>query len=76
MFLNSRDDFKKYLENKKKPLMATYYKMSRIKFDLLVKDEKPVGGIWSFDKDNRKKLPQTVKSVSYTHLTLPTICSV
>ena len=61
MFLNSRDDFKKYLENKKKPLMANYYKMSRIKFDLLVKDEKPVGGKWSFDKDNRKKLPQTVK---------------
>ena len=61
MFLNSRDDFKKYLENKKKPLMANYYKMSRIKFDLLVKDEKPVGGKWSFDKDNRKKLPQTIK---------------
>jgi len=61
MFLNARDDFKKYLENKKKPLMANYYKMSRIKFDLLVKDEKPVGGKWSFDKDNRKKLPQTVK---------------
>ncbi len=61
MFLNSRDDFKKYLENKKKPLMANYYKISRIKFDLLVKDEKPVGGKWSFDKDNRKKLPQTVK---------------
>ena len=61
MFLNSRDDFKKYLENKKKPLMANYYRMSRIKFDLLVKDEKPVGGKWSFDKDNRKKLPQTVK---------------
>ena len=61
MFLNSRDDFKKYLKNKKKPLMANYYKMSRIKFDLLVKDEKPVGGKWSFDEDNRKKLPQTVK---------------
>ena len=61
MFLNTKDDFKKYLDNKKKPLMANYYKMSRIKFDLLVKDEKPVGGKWSFDKDNRKKLPQTVK---------------
>ena len=61
MFLNTKDEFKKYLDNKKKPLMANYYKMSRIKFDLLVKDEKPVGGKWSFDKDNRKKLPQTVK---------------
>ena len=61
MFLNTKDEFKKYLDNKKKPLMANYYKMSRIKFNLLVKDEKPVGGKWSFDKDNRKKLPQTVK---------------
>ncbi len=61
MFLNTRDEFKKYLDNNKKPLMASYYKMSRIKFDLLIKDEKPVGGKWSFDKDNRKKLPQNVK---------------
>mgnify|MGYP006236877315 FL=1 len=51
MFLNTKDEFEKYLDNKKKPLMANYYKMSRIKFDLLVKDEKPVGGKWSFDKD-------------------------
>ena len=61
MFLNSRDDFKKYLSKQKKPFMATYYKESRLKFDLLIKNGKPVGGKWSFDKDNRKKLPQDLK---------------
>ena len=61
MFLNSRDDFKEYLKDKKKPLMANYYKQSRVKFDLLVDNGKPIGGKWSFDKDNRKKLPQGIK---------------
>ena len=60
MFLNSRNDFKSYLQSVKKPLMASYYKQNRIKFNLLVKNEKPIGDKWSFDKDNRKKLPPSV----------------
>ena len=60
MFLNSRNDFKLYLQSVKKPLMASYYKQNRIKFNLLVKNEKPIGDKWSFDKDNRKKLPPSV----------------
>ena len=59
MFLNSRDDFKKYLSKQKKPFMATYYKESRLKFDLLIENGKPVGGKWSFDKDNRKNSHKT-----------------
>ena len=30
MFLNSREEFKKYLENSKKPFMATFYKEVRL----------------------------------------------
>ena len=60
MFLNSRNDFRLYLDTVKKPLMGSYYKQNRIKFNLLVKDEKPIGGKWSFDRDNRKKLPPSI----------------
>ena len=60
MFLNSRNDFRLYLDTVKKPLMGSYYKQNRIKFNLLVKDENPIGGKWSFDRDNRKKLPPSI----------------
>ena len=36
MFLTSRDDFKKYLVNKKKPSMASFYKINGHKFKLNV----------------------------------------
>ncbi len=62
MFLCSREDFKQYLSKTKKPFMANFYKIVRTKFDILVsKNGAPVGGKWSFDKDNRKKLPSAVK---------------
>ena len=62
MFLNSRDEFKNYLsKTKKKPFMANFYKIARAKIDILMKNNKPKGGKWSFDEDNRKKLPKDIK---------------
>ena len=61
MFLNSRDDFKKYLSKSKKPFMAVFYKETRKKMNILMNGEDPVGGKWSFDEDNRKKLPKGTK---------------
>ena len=61
MFLNSRDDFKKYLSKSKKPFMAVFYKETRRKMNILMNGEDPVGGKWSFDEDNRKKLPKGTK---------------
>ena len=58
MFLNSREDFKKYLSKSKKPFMAVFYKETRKKMNILMNGEDPVGGKWSFDEDNRKKLPK------------------
>jgi len=61
MFLTSREEFKKYLNGTKKPFMANFYKINRSKLDILMnKDGSPKGGKWSFDEDNRKKLPNTV----------------
>ena len=61
MFLNSREDFKKYLSKSKKPFMATFYKDVRKKSGILMgSDGNPVGGKWSFDEDNRNKLPKDI----------------
>ena len=58
MFLNSREEFKQYLSKSKKPFMAVFYKETRKKMNILMNGEDPVGGKWSFDEDNRKKLPK------------------
>ena len=59
MFLTSRAEFKNYLSNTKKPFMANFYKLQRKKNNFLVdEDDQPVGGKWSFDEENRKKIPK------------------
>ena len=61
MFLNSRNDFKNYLKKSKKPFMATFYKDVRKKSGILMgSDGNPIGGKWSFDEDNRNKLPKII----------------
>jgi deoxyribodipyrimidine photolyase-related protein len=62
MFLTSRKEFKNYLDKSKKPFMANFYKINRVKLNILVSDDgKPRDGKWSFDEDNRKKLPKDIK---------------
>ncbi|OUW06237.1 MAG: cryptochrome/photolyase family protein [Betaproteobacteria bacterium TMED156] len=60
MFITERLDFRKYSENKKFLQMGGFYQKQRKKFNLLIENNKPIGGKWSFDQDNRKKLPKTV----------------
>ena len=61
MFLDNREDFKNYLSKTKKPFMARYYKEKRERLNILLnKDGSPEGGKWSFDEDNRKKLPKNI----------------
>ena len=49
MFINSRQEFDAYLNKNKKPFMATFYKETRKKLDILIsKDGSPVGGKWEF----------------------------
>ena len=61
MFLASRDEFRDYCRDRKRLLMADFYKQRRIAAGILVDPEgNPTGGRWSFDAENRKKLPKTV----------------
>ncbi len=61
MFLSSREEFSAYLSSTKKPFMAQFYKIQRKKLNLLMDSEnQPIGGKWSFDAENRKKLPKEI----------------
>ena len=60
MFLTKRSEFKNFLNLSNKPMMANFYKFSRKKNDILMINNKPIGGKWSFDSDNRKKLPKHI----------------
>ena len=66
MFLNSRDEFKNYIGKSKKPFMATFYKEVRRKSGILMgADGNPIGGKWSFDEDNRNKIPKNISAPKY-----------
>ena len=61
MFLNSRLDFKDYLNSVNKPFMASFYKKQRIKNNILIYDKnKPIANKWSFDEENRKKIGKNI----------------
>lgn len=62
LFVTSREDFKKYLARSKKPFMKTFYEGQRKSFAVLLESNgKPIGGKWSYDAENRKKMPQNMK---------------
>lgn len=58
MFLDNRQSFNEFCGDKKFILQANYYKKMRKRLDILMEGGKPVGGKWSFDDQNRKKLPK------------------
>lgn len=59
MFLVTRETFKNYDESAKKPFMKTFYEnIRRVSNILMDAKGKPVGGKYSFDTENRKKIPK------------------
>ncbi len=60
-FTCSREAFEQYASSHKRLHMADFYKQRRRALDLLMDGDKPTGGQWSFDADNRKKLPNQVE---------------
>lgn len=61
MFLCSREEFKAYLFYHPKPFMKTFYEKERKRLGVLIEGkDKPVGGQWSFDSENRKKAPKVL----------------
>ena len=62
MFLTSRLEFRDFLKSQKKLIrMASFYQKIRQKMSILIDDQnKPLGGKWSYDEDNRKKIPKNI----------------
>lgn len=61
MFLGTRADFAAHLADNGAPRMAPFYRTQRIRHGILMSASgEPVGGRWSFDTDNRERLPRTV----------------
>jgi deoxyribodipyrimidine photolyase-related protein len=59
MFTCSRGEFTHYLSGNKRPHMANFYKQRRKALNILIeKNGEPIGGRWSFDTENRRKLPK------------------
>lgn len=62
MFLSDENYLKEYFVKQKSYLMASFYIEQRKKLNILLEDGKPLGGKWSFDEENRKKLPKGFKT--------------
>ena len=68
-FLESVAESRSWFEGKRRPFMKTFYERQRKRLGLLLEaDGSPTGGQWSFDADNRKRLPK-----GYTEPVLPVV---
>ncbi len=64
MFLTSENEFREFFEARsgaRKYWMNDFYIWQRKRLNILIdKDNKPIGGKWSYDTENRKKLPKDI----------------
>jgi deoxyribodipyrimidine photolyase-related protein len=64
MFLTPSDTFKEFVDSKKgkRLQMSDFYIQQRRRLGIMVDSEaNPEGGKWSFDEDNRKKIPKSIQ---------------
>jgi deoxyribodipyrimidine photolyase-related protein len=57
-FITSNKLLEDFFKTGKNLSMSSFYIRQRKRLDILVKDGKPIGGKWSFDPENRKRLPK------------------
>lgn len=63
MFLSSNEEFKDFFASQKHYSQTSFYIYMRKKHRILLDEKsKPEGGKWTFDKENRQKLPQNIKT--------------
>ena len=69
-FVCDRREFEAWAEDRKDLRMEFFYRVMRRKTGLLMDGDKPAGGRWNFDAENRKRLPRD-KAVPERHLIAP-----
>lgn len=61
-WINTGAENEDWSAGRKRWFMAEYYKYQRRRLHILMDGDEPVGGQWSFDEDNRKKVPKKLYS--------------
>lgn len=59
-FIATLDQFSDWADGRKQWRMEYFYREMRKLTGLLMEDDKPIGGKWNYDQDNRKSLPADV----------------
>ena len=60
-FLSSVEYSRDFFESQKTYFQTSFYIAQRKRMGILLDDGGPVGGSWTFDKENRKKLPKSLE---------------
>jgi deoxyribodipyrimidine photolyase-related protein len=58
LFLTSRSDFALWAGKQKRFVMENFYRAQRVRLDILVVSDEPVGGRWNYDSENRLPPPK------------------
>ena len=53
-FLWQATDFDQWASNRKRLVMEDFYREGRRRFEILMEGDRPMGGTWNFDKENRQ----------------------
>ena len=53
-FLCNHENFSKWAKGRKQLRMEYFYREMRKQYDILMEGDKPIGGKWNYDSDNRK----------------------
>jgi deoxyribodipyrimidine photolyase-related protein len=59
LFINSREDNEQFMDGRDSYFMHHFYQWQRKRLGILIDDNgQPEGGSWSYDSENRKKIPK------------------
>lgn len=53
-FYTSREDFRRWAKGRRGLVLENFYRDARKRHDILMDGDKPAGGAWNFDRDNRR----------------------
>jgi deoxyribodipyrimidine photolyase-related protein len=65
MFLTPMSFIKDFFSDKKHFLMASFYQDQRKRLNIMMENNRPLGGKWSYDVENRKKIPKNLPIPSF-----------
>lgn len=63
LFLTQQKEFNKWASGRKELVMEYFYREVRKKYNILLEKNKPIGGKWNFDHENRAKAPKSLESI-------------